>query len=481
MHLSSSAKSFWWVAALLGFCYFYFYSGGGPNQGSRFNLDRAILEEGRVKTNSYYQNSEDRAHFRGNYYCDKAPGTSLTALPALVVTRPLMRLTGIVPESPGGLSLQMHIATWSAATLPAVLMCLCIYVWAVRRGSSRIGAAYSALALGLASPFWAYGTLFWGNALAAFCLVVATRTSVGLIRQRRNECAAGSAVLAGAVTGWAVLTEFSVAPMAVMLFVLLVVMLRPWHVYWCRLALFAAGALSVACVLGTYNQVAFGSPFLLGYSNVDGFEGMKQGAFGVSWPKVEAIAGVIWGPRGLLLTAPILVLGLVGHVVSIIRRKDRLVSLVCVAFSIYPMLLNTSYVYWDGGWTYGPRHMSAALPFMALGLAPLYDSLSSRLRPAAVGALLVAIFLTMIAVGTHGMTPYNPSNPLVDLYWPAFLTGRFVKHMGWTDAGGPAINLGLALGFAKAYSLIPLWIGMGIGLVGLARSLVPRVSPPTDP
>ena len=82
-----------WLLFVVGLGLFYFYSGGGPNQGSRFNLDRAILEEGRVTTESFFGNSEDRALYRGKHYCDKAPGTSFTALPALAATRVLLRLT----------------------------------------------------------------------------------------------------------------------------------------------------------------------------------------------------------------------------------------------------------------------------------------------------------------------------------------------------------------------------------------------------
>lgn len=85
--------------------------------------------------------------------------------------------------------------------------------------------------------------------------------------------------------------------------------------------------------------------------------------------------------------------------------------------------------------------------------------------------LAVAVLPTMIAVATHGMTPWTMDHPWRDLYWPAFLTGNYAQHTGWVDAGGPATNLGVALGFTRAQSLVPLWLGMGIGVVGLFRSL----------
>jgi hypothetical protein len=465
-----------WLLFVLAFGLFYFYSGGGPNQGTRFNLDHAILEEGRLTTETYHNNSEDKALYRGKHYTDKAPGTSFTALPVLALLRVVLRLAGVDPESASGLSVQLHVATWSTATLPAFLMCWLLYGWAIRLGHSRLAAAYASVGLGLASPIWAYGTLFWSNALACLCLVYATSTVLDLRWSRRSEPLARTAAFAGAVAGWAVMTEFPIAPMAVTLFVVLLVGLRPWGAYWRRLFWFGAGALVVAVILGAYNQAAFGSPFQLGYGLVDGWDDMKQGLFGVRWPKPEAMAGILWGAHGLVFTGPLLLFGIAGHVVALVRGRNRQVSVLCLAFSVYPFLLNSSYAYWDGGWAYGPRHMSAAFPFLALGLAPLYEALPRWSRVVAIAALLAGIFITAIAVGTHGMTPQANSNPLVDLYWAAFETGHYVKHTGWVETGGPATNWGLALGFSRAHSLIPLWIGLGIGLVGLfcSLSLSPR-------
>lgn len=463
-----------WLAFLLGLSYVYLYSGGGPNQATRLNLDRALLEEGRVATNSYYTNSEDRAHYKGNYYCDKAPGASFAALPGLAVARVFLRLVGIRPASEAGVSLQMHVATWTASALPALLLCLSLFAWALRAGYSKTAAAYAALALGLASPFLAYGTLFWGNCLAAFCLVWATRAVS--TEPPRDGLVAG---MAGLAAGWAVLTEFPIAPTAVALSVLLACKLRPWRAHWRLLLFYACGAGLVALLLAGYNQIAFGSPFRLGYANVDGFEGMKRGIFGITWPKREAIAGVIWGPRGLLFTAPLLVMGGLGHALAIVKGRNRPLSALCLAFALYPMLLAVSYVYWDGGWSYGPRHMSEALPFLALGLAPLYDGLPRQLRWPALAVLAVAILVTVTAVGIHGMTPWTMAHPWRDMYWPGLKVGDYAQHTGWVDGGGPATNLGLALGFARRHSLVPLWLGLAVGMVGLLRSL--RAGPGAAP
>jgi hypothetical protein len=460
-----------WLLLVLAIAFLYFYSGGGPNQGSRFNLDRAILEQGQLTIDAYHTNSEDKAFFRGHYYCDKAPGASLTALPAIAVARVGLRFIGIALTTDQGISAQIHAATVFTATIPALFLCMLVYRWVMLRGHSRTAAVYAALALGLASPMWAYATLFWGNALAACCLLFATSTVFELIRNPFIQRAKRKAALAGFAAGWMVITVFPSAPMAVFLFLLFCFKMRPWGTHADKLAAFAGGALLPALVLGTYNYLAFDSPWHLGYASVQGFEGMKRGLFGASMPTSEAVAGVIWGPRGLLKTAPLLMLGLIGHAICLRRNKNRLETWVALLFSAYPVLLNVSYVYWDGGWSYGPRHSSDALPFMAIGLAPLFDALHKYLRPIALCGLAAAILLTVMAVATHPMTPYTPVNALGELYWPSFTSGRYLRHTGWPDAGGPARNFGVALGLKTAHSLIPLWIALAFGMTGLAYSL----------
>src|SRR5215468_642838 len=92
------------AAILLGAVAFlsftYFYEGGGWNQNSRFDLLRAIVERHTLTIDAYHENTEDKAHFQGHYYSDKAPGGVFLAVPVAIVAHPAMRIAGIDPESP---------------------------------------------------------------------------------------------------------------------------------------------------------------------------------------------------------------------------------------------------------------------------------------------------------------------------------------------------------------------------------------------
>src|SRR4029078_8754745 len=68
--------------ALVFGTYAYFYQAGGWNQNSRFDLTRAVVEQGTLSIDAFQENTGDKALRDGHWYTDKAPGLSLLAVPA---------------------------------------------------------------------------------------------------------------------------------------------------------------------------------------------------------------------------------------------------------------------------------------------------------------------------------------------------------------------------------------------------------------
>jgi hypothetical protein len=279
------------------------------------------------------------------------------------------------------------------------------------------------------------------------------------------------ALAAGLAAGAAVVTEFPAAPMAVLLAIVLGCYRRPWRSNYQVIGAFTAGAIAMACVLATYNAIAFGSPIHLGYASVQGFDGMKKGVFGITWPHFKAVSGIAWGRRGLLHTAPLALLGLLGHLSSILRRRHVRAAWICVACAVYLFLLNASYAYWDGGYTYGPRHMATALPLMSLGIASIYDAVARRLRIFVTSAVALGSLATLTAVSVSLVAPWKFEIPFVGYYWPNFWQGAVAIRKCRLDAGGNATNLGVLSGLEPRYSLIPYFAALAIVLFGLLRSL----------
>ena len=64
------------------FCFGYFQQVPAWNEYSRYDLVRAIVEDGSTQIDRFHGNTGDKSFRDGHYYSDKAPGTSFVAVPA---------------------------------------------------------------------------------------------------------------------------------------------------------------------------------------------------------------------------------------------------------------------------------------------------------------------------------------------------------------------------------------------------------------
>ena len=449
--------------------YAWFYQAGGWNQNSRFDLVRAVVEQGTLRIDSYETNTGDKARFDGHTYSDKAPGLAFFAVPAALVVRPWLGQ----PGSETYVTWLSYAVTLWAASMPTVMAAL-LLLWAARRlGASESGAVFAALVFGLASPAWAYATLLFGHALATASLVAAWAgaLALGAPASARRDLLLGLSV--GLAGGWAVVTEHPFAVPAVLVFGL--ALAQVWEGGWSRRVLVAmpmgAGALLAGAALALHNLAIFGHVLGSGYAHLgNNYVGMRQGFMGVSFPKADALWGITFSSyRGLFFHAPVLVAGLVGWPLLLRQSQARRAGIVALAIALYFLLFNAAYFYWSGGWSHGPRHAAGAIPFLCLPLAWLWTRAGRFGRLVLGGLATLSLGITLVTVSTTAQSPSPVARPLLDLHWPAFrdgdvslnhesflestahwqkLRGRTVKHDAW--------NLGEKLGLEGKSSLLPL-------------------------
>jgi hypothetical protein len=479
-------RAAWTLCAVLFVSYAYFYQAGGWNQNSRFALDRAIIERHTLEIDAYQLHTGDRAIWNGHYYSDKAPGASLLALAPTALARVVSRAAGVDPESFPGIAWTSYAATVATSGIFTVIAALVIFTLTRRWGASRPAALFAASAYGLAGPAWAYATLFMGHGVSAGALMLAFAASVAMdddtVSSTRRRVLAWAV---GLCAGWAVVTEFPAAVPAALIALLALVAI--WqHARSDAPALVArvaAGAALMAAVIAAYNAAAFGSPFHLGYSSEDPrFGQMQQGLFGITRPAWWRVRELLVGSyRGLLPISPLLAVAPIGWMLLARADERRRAVLVAAAITLFYLLLNASYYYWEGGWAYGPRQLTPALPFLALGLAPVWDRLRGAARGVIIAGWIWGAAITLIAVSTTPQPPSNVKSPVIELLWPAFrdgdlslnhqtfehyaavpdlLRGNQVPHASW--------NLGEIAGLHGRRSLVPLllvWAGAGLILV----------------
>ncbi len=464
--------------------YAYFYEAGGWNQNSRFALVRAILERGTLQIDAYQLHTGDRALHNGHYYSDKAPGASLLAVPPVALARVVARVVGTDPESFPGIAWTSYVATVATSGLFTAVAALLIMWTAIKWGYSTNAGTFAALAYGLATPAWAYATLFMGHGQTAGCLMIAFAATLA-IEGRRGLDASGPAWLIGISGGWAVVTEFPAAIPAVLIGLLALDRVRDGGLKVLVAVRIGAGVIVAAIPLLVYNVLAFGSPFHLGYASEEGFHELQQGFFGITYPKLSVVVQLLMGSyRGLLPLAPVVLLAAVGLVLLARSPRTMRPALVAAGISAYYLLLNASYYYWEGGWAYGPRQFTAALPFVCLGLPAMWDRRQRFERALLLTAFAWGVAVTLVAVSTTPQPPSNLRSPVTQFLWPAFLDGdlslnhqTFVHHSANPDmlrghkVPHAAWNLGEVAGISGLPSLLPLmavWI-IGVGLWRVSR------------
>lgn len=459
----------------------FFYHAGGWNQNSRFDLTRALVEQHRVEIDSYHGNTGDKSVRDGHYYADKAPGASLAAVPAVALARAAIGWAGANPSSRESVVWLSYIATLAAASVPATLGGLALFALARRFGAGANDAALVTLVCALGTPFWAYASLMWGHAMAGAALLGAALAADRLRDPSPGPWAdarLGAGV--GFACGWAVCTEYPAAVPAVIFAALAIGTAWQTNAGRARQVAIplAAAALLCAVLLMTYQAAAFGSPFRIGYESLEERSLMSAGFFGITWPKPAVMSALLFGSyRGLLPLAPVLALAPIGAWRA--RRSPMRWTLAagCGVFLFY-FLMNAAYQHWEGGWSYGPRHLGPALPFLCLALTPLITRASAPLRLVVMALAAVGAANALAAVAT---TPQPPSEtlltPMTDLIWPQFLDGHLATNLQsvfdalWPSGAAPAAwNWGQKAGLHGLVSLLPLLLVYVMAAVAWRRT-----------
>jgi hypothetical protein len=207
------------LAAVAGFAVLsvsftgFFPPFGNPNEISRLETVYAFVEQGTFSIDGAIPvlgNHEDKAVSGGRFYSNKAPGLTFAAIP---VYRAL-RIFFPAPKSP-----------WDAVfVLVRVLTVSLLFALALARFVARLqpgkGAGLVVFAVTFGTPLLFYGRSFFGHAWTAALLFLAwdlLRTS------EERPPVSGTLLLAGAaglLAGWAAISEYTAAPIALLFCVL---------------------------------------------------------------------------------------------------------------------------------------------------------------------------------------------------------------------------------------------------------------------
>lgn len=456
------------IFSILLSCYAYFFPRWADwNQNSRLNLVMAIVDQGTLYVDGYYDGytaTGDYAEYEGHIYSTKAPGSAFLGVPVYWAFQKVVR-GGVVrwalgllraneaigstltAGGSGLLSEKLHAAlALSAVTLftvsiPSALLGVVLYRFAGHFVPSWPPRVWAVLVYGLATSAFPYAGSFYGHQIVAVLLFAAFYLAFLIGRGRLKP---PFALGVGLMLGYAVITEYPAALIAGAVFLYLYHRLprKRW------IGLVMLGGMLPGLLWMVYNYTIFHRLIAFGYQHAPLFRDVNTtGFFSLVYPQPEALWGITFGSfRGLFFLSPVLLLAFPGFYRLARDRAWCPEFLVCLWAGLSFLLFNGSSVMWEGGFAVGPRYLVPMLPFMVLPIIFFVNAYGSRPWIKGLVTLLTTWSLLFVWAETIGgqSFPDWTLNPLINYSLPNLMNGDIAR------------NIGTVLGLSGWFSLLPL-------------------------
>jgi hypothetical protein len=457
------ARYGWLAAIAIAYLYIvpYFPRIHSANELPRVYLVKAIVEDHSFAIDrgvARWGATADVSPSGGHQYSNKAPGSSLLAVPFYAAIR---AITG-EPSLP----VTLWICRVFAGILPMLAFLGLLWGFLARFAPDPGVRRLVLLGYALGSLAMTYTILFYSHQLGAICIASAWIVALDVADGRRGL---GAMAAAGLLAGAAPLVDYQAVFAALPVAVHVVIRLRRHPQLVRAIALATAGAALPIAGLLAYHAACFGSPWRTGYDASTTFAVFHQHGFlGITALRWEAFWGSVGRPdNGLIALSPWWLLAIPGGV-TLWRRGERATVAVGAAVAVIYLLFISSINFWRGGWEVGPRYIAAMLPFLLPLVAAQLEAW--RARPLALGAaaglLGVGVAIYVLSSATFPYWPDSVAHPLYDV------TFRLLADQLVAPSLASACGIGGLVGLVPYFGIAFGAFGLAIGRLGGARSLV---------
>jgi hypothetical protein len=332
------------------------------------------------------------------------------------------------------------------SSLPLFLLGL----WLYRKGTDELSLA----TLLFATPLFVYSLLFFSHVLVAVLIYLAFRLIYDADPVDPKCC-----FRAGLAAGLAVVCEFpALIPVAIIGAGILFTDKEKRATCFGQ---FVLGGAPFAILLMLYNYALFGSPFSMSYayeSFPEWAEVAGQGVFGIGFPTLSAAYLLLFSPsRGLLFTAPILVLAIALFFTS--RDRASLRHRVKIAAIVVTIVLMCGHGAAHGGWAFSARYLIMMVPLM---LDSFFEGEADTIPSFWTGLLFsISLVLSVMPALTFPFAPPEFNAPHND-FW-----AKLLVRENWVVP-----NLANVLGVeTSVWLIVPVLIAIIVCVVIVVRSI----------
>lgn len=380
-HPQPSARATAWALFATLFGVYLLTTGGhfyAVDEEMMFNVTESLGLHGTFALNP------DRAAGPATY-SQYGPGQSVAALPLFWLGRAAAALFPPAIEP----WLIRALVGWFNPLVTAGVAAL-VFLAGLRLGYRRGSALGAALIYGLGTMAWPHSKTFFAEPLNALQLFGAYLLLLGQSPQVGQAPSWRRFLLSGLLAGLAPAVKIQAAIALPLLGLFALLRARAGRPAWAAsarsLGAWGVGAALPLLALALFQQLAFGSPLRSGYG--DSIWVFFSTNFWVGFN------GQLWSSgRGIVWYAPPLLLAPAG--LWLLRRRDWPSAALCALIFAAHVLFYAKWIAWHGAGAWGPRFLNTVLPFLALPLAALLDTIEWRRTPLRASALLLTLLLAV--------------------------------------------------------------------------------------
>lgn len=341
------------VLCTILFCFWYIDVWENSNACSRVLPIANYFEQGNFVLDKYKDKTMDISVIDGHYYMDKAPLPTFITLPFFG----LLKYSGLVKAVDGSYYGKAIYIT-GAIVCGIIPFLLILYLVAksllVKQRKNLIFMAFAAY---LGSFIFVFAGTFFAHVLAASLLLLAYTQY-----QKSNY------LVSGLLCGLGFLTEYTT--LWILFSWIFIELIK--HKSVKNAVQLALGFAPALVLIFIYNYYFTGSPFTMLYLFVaDNFDAATKSTYGLGIPKLKALFGLVFSEnRGALFYAPVLIYGIVLFFTDkamVSKIRNYLLHPIILPFLLTTLFIS-SHAAWEGGWSYGPRHLSAVVTLLIFGI-----------------------------------------------------------------------------------------------------------------
>ncbi|MDD5688054.1 MAG: hypothetical protein PHE88_09520 [Elusimicrobia bacterium] len=389
------------VLIILFFSYLLFLPPtSDDNERSRLALTYSIVDTHTFNIDKYEKLTIDKAYKDGHYYTDKAPGISLLAVPVYAVLR-------IFNFPPAPKPAYRYIFAVLFSAIPTIILVFYIYKFLLSITIEEKTAKLILIAYSLATIAFPFSLVFYPYQIVSLYLFI----SFFLIFNKNNY------FYSGLLCGLAIISDYTVIPVFLYFTV---------YIYCTNkksIGKYLTGIIPSLLILGIYNKLCFGNPFLIGYNyeSVSQFRSeMSKGLFGITTFNFNNFFKItISSYRGLFFYSPWLIFVFLGvkTFYSTYKKEFFLFSTIIIYFFI----LCASYWNINGGEIIGPRILLPMLPFLVV-----FAGFAKKTRGLYL-LILLSFIIIFSVVSSDIHLPEGEYNPLINYTMHMILKGDFLR------------------------------------------------------